>query len=392
MYVTDLRWYICEAGWRNWIFVELETDSGLVGVGEATVEGRELTMSGHLEDLKRVVVGSEALSIELMIRRLTRDPFWSGGFVASTGLAAVEIAMWDILGKHVGQPVWQLLGGRVRDRMRVYANGWYFSAKTIDDWVERAGTVVELGYTALKFDPFGRADLSMEPGEAEYAVEIVDALRSALGPRVDLLIEGHGRLSVGDAIRVGHHLARLNCAFFEEPVPPGNPDALRLVGQSTNLPIAAGERSYSRLDARRLLETGAVQVLQPDVLHVGGIAETRKLAALAESWFVQIAPHNPNGPVATAATLAVDTVTPNFYIQEMLAPWDVAWRHEVVRGCPDVVDGYIRAPDGPGLGLELDLEVIKQHPFRPIDPALWSENSIMEAVDLRPNEKLEATT
>lgn len=390
MRIADIRCYPCHAGWRNWVFVEVETDVGIVGLGEATLEGRELTIMGHLEDLKRVLVGADATSISGVRRLLTRDPFWVGGYVAGTGLAAVEIALWDIMGKQLGQPVWRLLGGRVHGRMPVYANGWYFGAQTVDEWVERAGEVVELGYRALKFDPFGRADLAPTRQELDHAVEIVSSLRRKLGPQVALLIEGHGRFSLHGALTVISSLQEFGCYFLEEPIPPGNPEALRHLAERSAIPIAAGERCYSRLDARRLIELGAVHILQPDVLHVGGIAEARAIASMAESWFIQIAPHNPNGVVATAATLAVDVVSPNFQIQEMLEPWDVPWRHEVVVGGPRVVDGHIDVSNAPGLGVELDHAAIAAHPFKPVDPALFSEGSIMEVVDLRPKRVLEA--
>jgi galactonate dehydratase len=384
MHIADIRWYPVHAGWRNWVFVEVETDTGLIGLGEATLEGRELTIQGHLQDLRRVLIGADATSISGVRQLLTRDPFWIGGYVAGTGLAAVEIALWDIMGKELGQPVWRLLGGRVHGKLPVYANGWYFGVRTVDEWVQRATEVVELGYRALKFDPFGRAGLAPTIDEIDLAMDIVGSLRRALGPKVSLLIEGHGRFSVHAALTVAQRLEEYGCFFFEEPVPPGNADAMRHVTEHSRVPIAGGERCYSRLDARRLLELGAVHILQPDVLHVGGIAEAREIASMAESWFVQIAPHNPNGAVATAATLAVDVVSPNFQIQEMLEPWDVSWRHEVVLGAPRVIDGHIDVTEAPGLGVELDHAAIADHPFEPIDPALFSEDSIMEVVDLRP--------
>jgi galactonate dehydratase len=383
--IEDIRWYTCGAGWRNWVFIEVETDTGLVGVGEATIEGRELTIEGHLADLRRALVGTDALDIAGLRQRLTRDPFWVGGYVAGSGLAGIEIALWDILGKHLGVPVWQLLGGRLRDSVPTYANGWYFGATTIAEWVERAGQVVEQGFSALKFDPFGRAGLAPAVDEVDLAIEIIGALRAAVGPKVDLLIEGHGRFGVHGALTIARRLAPFGCMFFEEPVPPGNPDALLHVARQAPLPIAAGERAFSRQDARRMLELGAVHVLQPDVIHAGGIAETRDIAALAETWGVTIAPHNPNGAVATAATLMIDAVIPNFLIQEMLEPWDVPWRHLVVRGCPAVVGGRLAIPATPGLGVELDHQEIQRHPYKPVDLSFWSADSVMETVDLRPS-------
>lgn len=383
MKIVDIRTHICNAGWRNWVFVEVESDNGRIGYGEATVEGREHTIAAHFEDLRRVVLGQNPMDINLIRRLLTRDPFWVGGYVAGSGLAGVEIACWDIAGKTLGVPIWQLLGGRLRDRVQVYANGWYFGASTIEEWVARAVEVAEMGYRALKFDPFGRADLSITRDEMEHAIELVQALRRALGNRIELLIEGHGRFDVPSAQRVAYRLAEFDCLFFEEPVPPGSPASTAQITGSFALPIAGGERCYSALDAKQFLDKGAVQVLQPDVIHAGGISETLAIAQLAAASHVSIAPHNPNGPVATAATLMVDAVASNFLIQEMIAPWDVPWRHEIVRGCPQVIDGYLAIPTEPGLGVELDLAHIKQHPFKAIDPALWSSGSIMESVDLR---------
>ena len=386
MRIVDIRAHVCNAAWRNWVFVEVETDTGLIGYGEATVEGRELTMLGHFEDLKRVIVGMEPHNINAIKRQLTRDPFWVGGFVAGSGLAGIEIACWDILGKSLGVPIWQLFGGRLRERVPVYANGWYFGAKTVDEWVERASQVTELGYRALKFDPFGRADLSIDRNELELAQDIVSGLRAELGPRVDLLIEGHGRFNIESALKISPMLVENQCLFFEEPVPPGMPWATARVAAEAGIAIAGGERCYSTFDAQAYLDATAVQVLQPDVVHAGGISETVSMANMAHMRMVSLAPHNPNGGIATAATLMVDAVVPNFLIQEMLAPWDVAWRHEVVRGVPDVVDGYLKIPDAPGLGIELDLEAVRAHPFQPVDPALWNSSSIMESVDLRPTD------
>ncbi|WP_426518830.1 mandelate racemase/muconate lactonizing enzyme family protein [Diaminobutyricibacter sp. McL0618] len=383
MRIADIRWHICGAGLRNWVFVEVETDTGLVGVGEATVEGREWTITGHFEDLKRTLIGRSALEVNTLRRALTRDPFWTGGYVAGTGLAGVEIALWDILGKHLGAPVWQLLGGKIREKAKVYGNGWYGGLQEIDEWVSSAGEIVELGYRAIKFDPFGQAEHFPEPDEVDKAIGIVDALRRNLGKHVDLLIEGHGRFDVQSALRIADRLGPYQCLFFEEPLPPNNAEAMARLAARAPMPIAAGERAYSRLDAKPLIDRGAVHVLQPDVVHVGGIAETLAIAAMAETSFIAVAPHNPNGPVATAASLVVDMIAPNFMIQEMMAPWDVPWRHEVVRGGSEVVDGYISPSDRPGLGVELDLVELRKHPFEPLDLAFWSAGSVEEDVDLR---------
>jgi galactonate dehydratase len=383
MRVTDLRAHVCYARWRNWVFVEVETEDGLVGVGEATLEGREATILGHFEDLRRYLVGRDASSIAEHCRNLVRDPFWIGGYVAMTGIAAMETALWDLLGQRLGVPIWQLLGGRIRQRVRVYANGWYFGVETVEQWAERAGEVAELGYTALKFDPFGRSGPAIERDELEQSAAIVEAVRLAVGPQVDLLIEGHGRFDLPSALRVAKRLEPFDCFWFEEPLSPGNVLALAQLGRRISIPVATGERLYSRYDYRELLESGAAAMIQPDVIHAGGITETLRIAALAETWNVAVAPHNPNGPVATAATLAVDAVIPNFVIQEMLAPWDAPWRSDVVQGCPEVRDGYLEIPDRPGLGVTLNVEEIARHPYTPIDLSFYGEESILERIELR---------
>ncbi len=382
MLITDIRVHTCFAMWRNWVFVELVTDAGLTGVGEATLEGRELTMAGHLEDLRRALVGRDPRDLRARVRDLTRDPFWTGGYIAQTGVAAVEMAMWDLIGQELRVPVWRLLGGRVRDRIRVYANGWYFGVSSPDSWGERAGEVVELGYDAMKFDPFGTSGPVIDREALDRSVAIVEAVRRVVGPRVDLLIEGHGRFDVHSAIRVANALAPFDCFWFEEPIPPGNAAAMAEVRRASPIQIATGERLFSRFDYRELLTAGGASVIQPDVVHAGGIAETLAIAAMAETWMVPVAPHNPNGPVATAATLVVDAIAPNALIQEMLTPWDADWRDEVVEGNPRVVDGHLAIPDRPGLGIRLIPEEIARHPYQPVDLNFFSPASVLDTVDL----------
>ena len=275
--------------------------------------------------------------------------------------------MWDLIGQDLRVPVWRLLGGRVRDRIRVYANGWYFGVSSPESWAERAGEVVELGYDAMKFDPFGTAGPVIDRETLDRSVAIVEAIRRTVGPRVDLLIEGHGRFDVHSAIRVANALAPFDASGSRSRSRPGNAAAMAEVRRASPIQIATGERLFSRFDYRELLTAGGASVIQPDVVHAGGIAETLAIAAMAETWMVPVAPHNPNGPVATAATLVVDAIAPNALIQEMLAPWDADWRDEVVEGSPRVVDGHLAIPDRPGLGVRLVPEEIARHPYQPVD-------------------------
>ncbi len=352
MRITDIQFRLCEAGLRNWQFVEIHTDEGITGVGEGTVEGQALTVKARVEEMSRYLLGTDPRDIALHTRNLTRDPFWVCGYVSGSALAALEMAMWDISGKKLGVPVWRLWGGPIRDRVRVYANGWYFSVESPEDWGDRAGEVVELGYTAMKFDPYGKAGPRISREELDRAEAVVREVRRGAGPKTDLLIEAHGRFDLHAYIQAARAVEPFDCFWYEEPIVPGNHAALPQLAESVSIPVATGERVFSRHDARELLELRAVTVLQCDVCHCGGLEEIRKIAAVAETYSVAVAPHNPNGPVATAACLAIDAVIPNFMIQEMITPWDVDWRDDVVTGSPRVVDGLPAdpRPTRPGRG------------------------------------------
>jgi galactonate dehydratase len=271
-----------------------------------------------------------------------------------------------------------LLGGRVRDSALVYSYAWYFGAQTAEDFAERAVENVALGYRALKFDPFGSAGLTISDEELRDALARIAAVREAVGPTVGLLIEGHGRFGIHSAVRIGRLLEPYGILFFEEPLPPGDFAALRRVADAVPVPIATGERCYSARECRVAIESGAIAVLQPDVIHVGGILATLAAAAAAESAFVSVAPHNASGPIATAATLQVAAVAPNLLIQEMFAPLDAPWKELVAQPAVTVADGRVAIPDGPGLGIELDESEVLRHPFIERDLNLLESESILE--------------
>jgi galactonate dehydratase len=288
------------------------------------------------------------------------------------------MALWDILGKSLDAPVHALLGGRVRDSAPVYSNAWYFGAQTAEDFAERAAQTVASGYRALKFDPFGSAGLTLSEEELSESLDRVAAVREAVGPGTGLLIEGHGRFGVHSAVRIGRELERFNPLFFEEPLPPGDFGALRRVADAVRVPIAAGERCYSARECRLAIDSGAVCVLQPDVIHVGGISALLSVCSAAEAASVSLAPHNASGPVATAATLQISALAPTLLIQEMFAPLDAPWRDVVARPAIDVEDGRVAIPDGPGLGIELDEAELAKHPFVPRDLRLLEDESILD--------------
>jgi galactonate dehydratase len=365
MKIVDVKTFVMGTAWRNLIYVKVYTDEGLTGVGEATVQNREEGVIGYLDGLvRRHVVGSDPFNVEDLWLRMYRDEFWRGGVIATSGMSAIEIACWDIIGKVVGQPVYRLMGGQVRDRIKAYANGWYTGERTPEEFAERARLVVAKGYKALKVDPFGNAYYEMERKEKLMAVALIEAIRDAVGPDVEILIEGHGRLTPATAIEMARELAPFNPAFFEEPVPPENLDAMAKVAAHITIPLATGERYYTRYDYWRLLQAHVADIIQPDIIHCGGLLEAKKIAAMADANYVTVAPHNSNGPITTAVSTHFAACTVNFKILEVFDDFAEPWVVEAVPGTPRVIDGYLPLPTGPGLGVDVNEAVMAEHPYR----------------------------
>jgi galactonate dehydratase len=375
--IVDVTVWKVDASWRNWVFLRVDTDSGIAGFGECTVEGREHAVEGAVEDMRRRLIGKDPRRIRELHDILTRRGYWDAGPVVSSAVGGIEMALWDILGKSLDAPVHALLGGRVRDSARVYSNAWYFGAETADEYGDRAAETVRLGYDALKFDPFGSAGLVISEAELAEALARIAAVREAVGAGVALLIEGHGRFGLESAVRVGRLLEPYDPLFFEEPLPPGDFAQLRRVADAVRVPIAAGERCYSARECSLAIASGGVAVIQPDVIHVGGIGPLMAVGSAAEAAFVGFAPHNASGPVATAATLQVAAVAPGLLIQEMFAPLDAPWRELVATPPITVSGGRVAIPDAPGLGIELDESELLEHPFVPRDLNLLEDQSIL---------------
>jgi len=364
MKITDIKTIMVDCYRTNWVFVKVLTDEGLSGVGEATLEYKEQALLGAVAHLRESLLGKDPLTIERHCHDLYRDAYWRGGPVLMSALSAVEIALWDILGKALNVPVYQLLGGKVHDRVRIYVNGWFAGARTADEFAAKAREAVGRGITAMKWDPFGQSYLNLDNRALTTALNCVAAVRAAVGDGVDLLIEGHGRFNVPTAIQIARELAPFKPLFFEEPVPPDNLDALQEVRQKSPVALAAGERLYTVQAFRELLEKRAVDYIQPDVSHAGGIMALKKIAALAEAAYIPFAPHNPSGPVANAATLQLAACTPNFTILEIMAG-DVAYRREITTEDLHYADGCLLIPDKPGLGLELIEAACARYPYQP---------------------------
>ncbi len=362
MKVTDVKTFVVDCFRTNWVFVKVYTDEGICGVGEATLENKEHALVGAVDHIRAYLLGKNPLEIEKHWFHIYRDAYWRGGPVLMSALSAVNIALWDILGKSLGVPVYQLLGGKVNDNVRIYVNGWFAGAKTPEQFAEKAKIAVERGVTAMKWDPFGKAYLRLSNAELDQALRCVAAVREAVGPNVDLLIEGHGRFDINTGLTIARELEQFKPMWFEEPVPPDNLDALKAVHDRSPVPISAGERLYSRYDYRPFFDKHCADFLQPDVSHAGGISELMKIAAEAESRYLGFAPHNPSGPVACAATLQLAAACPAFSILEIMYS-DVEWRADVTDEALVYHDGVIDIPDKPGLGIEIDEAACLAHPY-----------------------------
>ena len=291
MKIVDVRTVIVDGGWRNWVFVILDTDEGLTGYGECTLEGRELAVVGVVQDFRRHLIGEDPGNIRRLARQLGRHGYWESGPVISSGVGGIDMALWDLLGKSLGVPVASLLGGPVREQVEVYSNAWYFGAESSQEFAKCALETVALGYRGLKFDPFELVEFSISDLVLGRSIERIEAVRDAVGDDIALMIEGHGRFGVESALRVAKRLAPFGVRFFEEPTPPGDDTAMAQVARASLVPIAAGERAYDLRDCQRLIKAG-ISVLQPDVIHLGGISRTLAAAELCEAASVSFAPHN----------------------------------------------------------------------------------------------------
>jgi galactonate dehydratase len=375
MRVSAIDVFFCNAVRTNWTFVRVSTDEGVYGWGEGTLEGKERAVEAAVRELERYLVGCDPFQIERHNHFMYETPFWRGGPVLGSAIAALDQALWDIKGKALGVPVYELLGGAARDRIRYYANGWFRGAGRAEEYAAMAREAVGRGATALKWDPFGGAGLFIGSDEMHAAVDCVAAVREAVGPGVDLLVEVHGRLSPANAVRVAKKLEPYDPFFYEEPVPPENMDELALVARSTSIPIASGERLFSTHDFRPFFERQAIAYCQPDPCHARGITEMKKIAALAEAYHVGFAPHNPNGPVATRVCQHLAAACPNFTILEWLPVDQATWRDDLMGGPFETEGGTMPLPRGPGLGIDLNLDVLREHPYQPRDMNLYARPS-----------------
>ncbi|MEV6037831.1 galactonate dehydratase [Nonomuraea sp. NPDC052116] len=344
----------------RWLFVRVETDSGIVGWGEATCEGRSETVRTAVEQLAELLIGRDALRIEDHWQVLTKGSFYRGGPILASAVAGLDQALWDIAGKHFGAPVHQLLGGPVRDRIRVY--GWVGGDEP-SEVRDHIAAQLEAGLTAVKMNASGAMSPVASVAELDGVVARVAAAREVLGDHRDVAIDFHGRFTLANARRVAPLLEPYRPLFLEEPVVPENSHLIGEFVRSTTTPVSTGERLYSRQEFLPVFQAG-IAVAQPDLSHAGGITEVRKIATLAEVYDVQLAPHCPLGPIALAACLQVGFAAPNYLIQEQSIGIHYNRGAEVLDYCLDktpltFVNGYVERLTAPGLGIEIDDQAVR---------------------------------
>ena len=370
MKITAVETHVCNARMRNWVFVRVLTDDpGLVGWGEATLEWHTRGVVGAIADLEPLLLGQDPTRVEHLWQRMFRQQFWHGNdLVRGTAISGIDLALWDILGKVHGVPCHRLWGGPVRDRIRLYAHvgeADFYAVESAGRFAELALGLVERGFTAFKALPVPPTMPLEGLGPVRLAESYVAAMRDAVGDEIDIMVDCHARPSPTMGKIFARALEPFELFWLEEPCWPEHPEAIAEIARSVRTPVATGERLVGLHAFRDLLTSRACAIVQPDITHCGGLSEARRIAALAEAFGAAVAPHNPQGPVSTAASLELGFATPSYVICEAVSA-DVPWRGEVVQeGFTVHEDGrYVTPSERPGLGVEIDLDAVARHPFR----------------------------
>lgn len=373
MKITAVKTVVVNAQMRNWVFIKVETDQpGLFGWGEASLEWKTRGVVGAVADFEPMLVGEDPARIEFLYQKMYRQSFWRVGVIGMSAISGIELALWDILGKTLNKPVYQLLGGRVRDKVRMYTHlgggdmkAVYESQNNADSkrFVDLALQVVSKGYTAVKVLPTLPTESLNSIEVYHHAARLMGDLREALGDKIDIMVDCHGRHFAANAVEFCRVLAPYRPYFIEEPVPPENIAVLAEVRRLSPVPIATGERLTTRFNFIPIFQQQACHIIQPDLCHCGGLWEAKKIAAMAEAYYMGVAPHNPLGPVANAAALHFALSTPNFLIQEDMLT-DVPWRWEVVQHSLKTENGHWLPCEAPGLGIEVNETAAAKYPFK----------------------------
>ena len=375
MKIVGIETFLVGNPWKNWLFVKVNTDEGIHGIGEGTLGQLARTVEAAIRDIKHYIIGLDIFQTELLVTRLSRNVYADGGQVKMCAISALEIACWDAMGKALNQPIYNLVGGRTHERIPAYVNGWYRCERTPEAFAKAAKRVSEMGYFAMKFDPFGAAHARLTPNDEDLAIDLVAAVRDTVGPGALLAIEAHSRFTPSSAIRIGKRLEPFRPAWFEEPVPHGNVEAMVEVARHLSIPLATGESFSSKHQLAELLRHEAVDIFNVEPLHMGGILGTRKVADMIDAHYGTIIPHAAQGPISTLACLHIDAATPNSWLQESFEDFNEPWERDLLTAFPRLADGYFELPQGPGLGADLNLEEVRRHPFDPNNRmCLFEEN------------------
>jgi galactonate dehydratase len=367
MRITEIETFTVGAGWKNWLFVKVHTDEGVHGIGEGTLNGFIRTTEAGIRELEHLVIGQDPRRARAIAKRLLDSVSLDGGHIHRTIIAAIEVACWDILGKSLGAPIHQLLGGRLRESILGYANGWYRAERSPEAFLDAAKAVIAKGFKAFKLDPFGTAQGFISQAELELAYAILRELRDKLPRDTLILIDVHARFTEAEALRAARRLAPLNLYWWEEPTTRERQEAVHLVAQQSPIPVATGEMYDTVGQFFTLAERGGVNIFQPEPMSLGGIANTLAVADLALAHGSYIAPHQSGGPVATAVCLQLAACVPNFLIQEHFDAFNESWTQELVTWHPaiDRKNGHLSLPEAPGLGIDLNIDVARAHPYDP---------------------------
>jgi galactonate dehydratase len=360
--ITSVEPLVVDVGSRNWLFVVVQTDEGVKGVGEGSLPGHPLAVAAAVEEYRDDVVGEDPARIQHLWQVMYRRPFFRSGAVTLSAMSAIEQALWDIKGKVAGLPVYELLGGRCHDRIRLYANGP--DGATLDEVADSARSLVERGFTAMKTSVDDAVLPVQGEGILRNAVEHAEAVRNAVGSDVEVAWDAHGRLSPAMSIRLARALEPYDIWFLEEPALPENVKGLLRVAHATSIPIATGERLFTKWAFREVLELGAASLVQPDLSHCGGVLEARAIAAMSEVYYCGFAPHNPLGPINTVVSAHVAMASPNFVALEVCL-YPPEWTSELISEPLEFDDGYLELSDEPGWGVEIDVELCRAHPYEP---------------------------
>lgn len=359
----------------NWLFVRIDTDEGISGWGEGSLQYKDAALEAEILDFGKFLEGKDPRRIDWIWTSLYRRVTWAGGPVSMSAISAIDLALWDLKAKSLEVPVWELAGGMHRDKVRVYANGWFEELneknpdtdlaaspyrQSIEQYAAGALALKNEGWTALKFYPFGGPQV-ITPERMHHGIEVVRAVREAVGPNMEIGIDIRARIDPFSAGRVAQKLEEFNIAWMEEPILYDNVEAMAEFARSVNVPVSTGEQLYNRWEFRPLLATNTVRMIQPDICHCGGFSEIRKIATMAEVHFVPVAPHNSNGPISTLASLHLGMSIPNSFMQEIFVSFFDRYQ-EVLTSPIDVTDGFATVPSGPGWGADIDLDVLEKFP------------------------------